>query len=109
MTQERMIQVEADIEKRILRFKCCRCDRPAGRHAKRVNLVGLPYRADWDYPTSFPIGSLAQQGIKQAMALVCDECLAEKREIPKAIEWDGQQTKAIYHNVKDLTPLQEAG
>lgn len=43
-----------------------------------------------------------------AVALVCDKCEAEEREIPRAIEWDGEQTKAIYHDVNELMPLQEA-
>lgn len=94
------------IDKRILRFNCCCCDRTAGQHGKHINLVALPYRAHWDYPVC---DNLFDRTGKRAVALVCDECQAEKRKIPTAIEWDGQQTKAIYHDIKDLIPLQEAG
>ena len=97
---------KASARLRVLRFNCCCCDRPAGKHGKHVNLVALPYRAGWEFPAQ---GDFFDPVGKAAVALVCDECLAEKREIPRAIEWDGKQAKATYHDVKDLMPLQEAG
>jgi hypothetical protein len=44
-----MTQAEAT-DKKILRSKCCCCERPVGKHGKHINFVNLHHRADWDFP-----------------------------------------------------------
>lgn len=74
--------------------------------SRYINLVEIPRRPTWKFPI---MGNVCVPGyVHRAVAIVCDECLENKKEIRRCIEWeDGSPYKIIYHEIESLEEIKK--
>lgn len=88
------------------KVKCCACEGSLNE-SMNMNVMGLLLIAEWPTPTAanvyFPGDPL------QAIAILCDRCLAAgprgKPGIKYAIQWTKDAEVVTYHPVEDLDPM----
>lgn len=90
-----------DIKKYIL---CCAC-RGSLEESEHINGITLDKLATWKHPTWSNILTLDKYPEPRASAIVCDRCVAEKRDPEFAVEWNEDFSVVKYHPVKDLKVL----
>lgn len=79
--------------------RCCACDDPIG--SSTVNLVATRCRAEWPNPTA---SNLITGYGPSAIALVCDSCVAARRQPTRVIELP-ESGGEVYHRMIDLEDL----
>jgi len=101
-----MSEWERDWEKVLhAQVKCCACSGSL-RSSTHINLVTLNKYATWKYPAYGNI--LARdpdkRGSKRAVAILCDECIEQKREAKWAVEFvgKGEDLRIRYHDIENL-------
>jgi len=87
---------EADIR------RLCRCGACRGRIGRRINLVSLGRKATWEYPSA---GNVLTGASGEAVAVVCDGCIDDKRDIVEAVEF--REGAPVYHPVDELEKIPE--
>ena len=75
--------------------KCCACGEPLKDRTKTLNLVAMPYLAEWKNPTWGNV--LTGLPCIHAIAIVCDHCLANQGKIQWCIELDEERQYIAYH------------
>lgn len=91
------------------KVKCCACGGSL-KNSEYVNSICLDKLATWDFPVWNNILVANVHPEKRATAIVCDECIAKKRKVRFAVEWDEKHENIKYHpieSLKDLPPITE--
>lgn len=80
--------------------KCCRCKKPL--QGSTLNMIRVPYKANWGYPT---MGNILTGMKGAAVAFLCDQCVSDNpgAVIPLAVEFRGEDI--IYHDVTTLEKI----
>ena len=79
--------------------ECCACGGTL-EESGCINIVELKKRATWKFPV-FGHFDIPGYG-PRAMAVVCEECMQNKVEIRRCVEWEGTPYQVKYHDVADL-------
>jgi len=80
------------------KIKCCACGGSLA-DSKEINIICLMKEAEWPHPTWGNV-ILGVHGF--ASAIVCDNCLKERKKPKWALEWDQKTLETKYHPVKEL-------
>jgi hypothetical protein len=78
----------------------CRCGACRGPVALPVNVVALDRKARWPYPTA---GNVLTGAGGEAVAVVCDRCVAARAAVAEAVEFRGEAV--VYHDVAELEEI----
>ena len=81
------------------KVKCCACG--GSLEGSHINMVCLMKEAKWGYPCWGNI-LLGLWPPCFASAIVCDNCLHEKKKIKFALEWSQDLSVVKYHPLEDL-------
>lgn len=84
--------------------KCCACGESLST-SRYINTICLDKKATWRYNTWGNVLIPGSEG--RAVAIVCDECIEQKREPEYAVEWDNDMTEVRYHLISDLEDVPE--
>lgn len=80
-------------------IKCCACGGSL-ENSRFINIVKTEKLATWKYPVSGRVDIPDYE--PRAVAIVCDECIKNKKEIRHCIEWERSSYLIKYHNIKSL-------
>jgi len=84
--------------------KCCACGGTIETNSC-INVVELKKVATWKFPVA---GHIDVPGYEpRAVAVVCDECILNKVEIQRCIEWEGSPYLVKYHDIDELEDAKE--
>ena len=101
-----MSEVEDKIRDNV---KCCACGGSL-KYSRFINGICLNKLATWKHPTWKNILVLEKYPEDRASAILCDRCIAEKKQPKYAVEWNEDYSEVKYHKVealKDLPPIRE--
>lgn len=79
--------------------ECCACGGTL-ETSICINVVELKKVATWKFPVAGHIDIPDYE--PRAVAIICDECIQNKEEIRRCIEWEGSPYQVKYHDVDDL-------
>jgi len=85
------------------KVKCCACGGSLEK-SRRINLVCLMKIAEWSYPCW---GNLLLRVWGLASAVLCDNCVKEKKKPKYAVEWNDDLSVVKYHPVESLEDVPE--
>lgn len=86
-------------------IKCCACGGTL-ETSRFINLVETNRLPTWKYPVAGNV--CVPCYVPRAIAIVCDECIQNKAEIQRCIEWEeGSPYKIIYHEIESLEEIKK--
>lgn len=91
-------------EEELFEEECVCCDEPLGERGDHINWVYTSYKAEWDYPVA---GNVAYDiPSEYAMALVCDVCLEEDRDVEYVLKGEDLERVPI-DELEEIPTMEE--
>jgi hypothetical protein len=84
------------------KVECCTCGGPI-KNSKYINMVQTGRKATWKYPTAGNI--LLGKPCIEALSILCDKCISQRKKPLFAVEWDNEHTYVEYHPLAALEEL----
>jgi len=84
-------------------IECCYCG-DSLKTSKYINLVQTGKKATWKYPTAGNV--LLGKPPIEAVAILCDNCIDQKKKPLFAVEWNNEHTQIEYHPLASLEDLE---
>lgn len=93
-----------EFKEQALESACCGCDEIISNKGEHVNLICLPKKADWEFPTMgnvvFDIPSV------YATAIMCDDCLENDTDPEYAVRGEDLERVPV-DELEDIVPMSE--